>query len=272
MIMQPIKQRIRQSRTLAQAKVDVMHRAKEINAYALAGLRGWKSPETKFVLLAQPRTGSQLLTDLLNSHPDVFCDGEIFWRVYINRLLWPQLFLRGRSVANGKRVYGFSLKTAHLAQHHLDPQRFLDGLHQDGWKVIYLYRENLLRQAVSWCIAMHRNKWSDTEAIPGQVKWVVDTQTILQQIELREREHLDEQRILREIPCLTLTYEAALARTEQHQPALDQVFDYLGLDSVPANTRLVKTAAADMAGFIVNYDEVVHVISQSRYARFLDDC
>lgn len=266
-----IKRRIRQSNRLTKVRLDITHRTKEANAYAFAGLRGWNSPETKFVILAQPRTGSQLLTDLLNSHPDIFCDGEIFWREHINRLLWPQLFLRGRSVSNREKTYGFSLKIAHLPQHHLDPQNFLDGLHQGGWKFIYLTRENLLRQAISWSIAMHRNKWSDTKETHQKFKVVLDTETILQQINLRERERLEEQRILQEMPYLALTYEEGLLRAEQHQNALDKVFDYLGLNSVPVKTRLFRTTSDEMTNFISNYDEVVHFISQTKYARFLED-
>ncbi len=34
--------------------------------------------ETRFVILTQARTGSTRLTELLRSHPAIFCDGEIF--------------------------------------------------------------------------------------------------------------------------------------------------------------------------------------------------
>ena len=36
-----------------------------------------KAGQIRFVLFGQGRTGSKLLVELLHSHPDIHCDGEV---------------------------------------------------------------------------------------------------------------------------------------------------------------------------------------------------
>ena len=42
----------------------------------------WGDQDYKpFIILSRSRTGSNLLVSLLNSHPQIFCEGEIFGRL-----------------------------------------------------------------------------------------------------------------------------------------------------------------------------------------------
>lgn len=72
---------------------------------------------THFVILAAPRTGSNLLCTLLNSHPQILCHHEIFN---------PQ----GVFTAQGYHDDGLSVKS--LRQRDENPMRFLDRVWQTG--------------------------------------------------------------------------------------------------------------------------------------------
>lgn len=67
-------------------------------------------PETNFCVIAQPRTGSNHLCGLLNSHPQIVCHYELFnrWRIY--------------SLFEERNSY------LHLAKRQLRPVRFLEDL------------------------------------------------------------------------------------------------------------------------------------------------
>jgi len=59
---------------------------------------------------------------------------------------------------NNKSVYGFHVKIYQLTDDHLmlDPARFLKQLCSSGWIILYLKRNNVLRQAVSNELAFKR--------------------------------------------------------------------------------------------------------------------
>lgn len=124
----------------------------------------------RFIVLSQPRTGSTLLAQSLNSHPAARCFGEIFnTKVsFIHYQQWgydqhsaddkalraraPAEFLRERIFPprlEGVRAVGFKLM-------YEDPQAF-DGLTEllrddVGLHVLHLRRRNLLRVLVSYKI------------------------------------------------------------------------------------------------------------------------
>ena len=66
---------------------------------------------TRFVILAAPRTGSNLLCTLLNSHPQVLCHHEVF---------------NPGGVFTALDYHGDGLHVDALAQRDADPLAFLD--------------------------------------------------------------------------------------------------------------------------------------------------
>ena len=82
---------------------------------------------------------------------------------------------------------------------------------------------------------------------------------------------MKEKKIIEALPHITIAYERDLLSAEQHQATADKIFDYLGLASVAVKTKCVRTSSDNLADFIENYEEVVNVISQTKYAKFLHD-
>jgi len=129
-----------------------------------------------FVIVCQPRTGSYHLASLLDSAPDLRCEGEVFkagahelspalrdalpaaWQPVAARDADPMGFLgslRGLSEAGG-RALGFKLFVAHLqGRAALRP----GVLQNPGWRKLFLWRDPLSSYA-SLCRARQTDIWT----------------------------------------------------------------------------------------------------------------
>lgn len=245
--------------------------ARELYVYAHLVGRRRDAALTRFVLFAQGRTGGELLRSLINSHPDIRCDGE---EVLAHRVAWPRAFVEGRCVLSKARVYGIKVKIYQLTANQglRDPRRFMLDLRDRGWRVIYLKRSNTLRQAISGLVAEQKGVWHHTTTEPlnlGKVR--IDPEELLQKTKEREELLLEEQRVLNGLPHLTVTYEDDLLRAERHQDTLDRAFQYLEVRPAPVATQYVRVTPSRLSELVANYDEVAAVLKRTQFARFLVD-
>ena len=252
--------------------------------------RALRSPSSrdkpKFILLAGYRSGSTLLADLLNCHPAIFCDGEIFLKFckrhsYFRfsrpfaKLLSPLLYIKGCvDFSQSNTWYGFDLKISQLETVHFEPlhgalHEQLSDLHRNNWHIIYLRRDNLYRQAVSNLLARSRNHWRANE--PAILSLVyIEPRDLLNELIWFEKQAVLERNALQYLPHLTLLYERDLKQAGNHQAAADKAFSYLGLESFPVQTSLHRTTADSLADNIQNHDEIVRFIGQTKYAHYLE--
>lgn len=228
---------------------------------------------SKFIILLQGRSGSQLLGDLINSHPDIYCEPEIVgWKK------WPTLFdlkayIRYKRLERKEPVFGFRFKLRHITEVQEDNiSYFLQNLHRRGWKIIYLKRENRFRQEISSLIGNQQNKWQYTTVDPlvGQ-QFHIDCDKLLQSIQDREKFAAQEKAIVKKVPHLALIYERDLLNPDQHQETLNKVFNFIGVTSSSISTSLVKISPKNLADIISNYEEVTSFIGQTQYAYLLKD-
>ena len=266
-IWQPIRGNLRAVRPLRAA----VRRGRVMRTYLLAMRPGWRMPRTKFVIFAQGRTGSDLLASLLTSHPQVFCDGEIL----DTRVLLPMTFVKGRCAASTSDAYGYKLKIYHLTetQHMRDAGPFLAQMHAEAWRIIYLTRRNVLRQALSWFVAERRARYQHRVSDgPMQLERItVDCDAVLRRMEERLQYLSEEKQVLATLPHIRVVYEDHLLDRERHQATLDMIFGYLGLRSAPVRTDLIKITPPRLSDFVENYADVQRVVAMSGYARFLSD-
>ncbi|EDN66513.1 conserved hypothetical protein [Beggiatoa sp. PS] len=240
--------------------------------YSAALLKNPKEPNKKFVMFFRPRAGSTLLCDLMNSHPDVCCDWEIFGAGRVGKVSFPKLYLKGRYAIAEKNVYGFKVNIKQIRDQKFEAQTFFSDFDQQGWKIIYIRRENSLRQAVSFLIAEHRSEWigKPNNTLTGKVP--VNPEELVSKIGRIEQAVQKEVELLAPYSTLNVIYENDLLNAVQQQITLDKVFDFLGIDSVPIKTKMAKTAASsNLSDIIENYEEVERVISQTPYAHFLEE-
>ncbi len=235
-----------------------------------------KTPGNKFVMYTRGRTGSTVLTELLNCHPEIFCDVEIFNYIYCRtRIRFPQQYIKScskRASIYGKDVYGFKVKIAQLRIEHKykNYDKILSDLSEDGWKFIHLKRVNFLRHKLSSLIAtetkiFHLRNGDTSE----QRKITVDFGTILEGITYGEEVERTEEENLRNIPHIKVIYETDILDNSKHQETADKCFKYLGLKSFPVTTDLKRITTDKLQDMILNYDEIERKLKGTRFEKYL---
>jgi hypothetical protein len=212
--------------------------------------------------------------DLLNSSPEIHCDGEILrYKVPL-----PKLYARACSMKSKKSIYGFKVKLIHLTadQKLKNPEQFMADMHEQGWKIIYLKRTNVLRQEVSLQMTFHRKTLGHRQAWghkvsdkPLKVKVPLDCGNLIQRLERREKFLQNEEKILKGLSHITLTYEGDLLHAENHQRTTDKLFDYLATPRVPVATQWAKSGKSELSTIIENYEEVSQTLAGTKYADLL---
>lgn len=250
-------------------QLEMEQKGREILAYLRAVLKRNNLPEQKFAIFGQGRTGSELLLSLIDCHPEIHCEGEM-----LNKKVWfPYLYLQGRMAKYPNFVYGCKVRTDQLLfDQGIDPVKFTIGLQENGWKIVYISRQNLLRQNISLLIGLARQKWHDTADKPfSDRKIQIDSQELIKYLKLSDLYLEKEREIIGNLPHVNVTYEQDLFNSDRHQPTLDRVFDYLGLSSVPVKTKYVKTSAnKKLSDSIENYAEIAAALEKTKYAQFLE--
>jgi LPS sulfotransferase NodH len=228
-----------------------------------------QAPPVRFFIFGQGRSGSTLLVDLLNSSSEVYCEGEILER----SVPFPAAYVRARSTVSPKPIYGFKVKIYQLTsdQGLRDPRRFLDVLHRDGWKVIYLWRANVLRQAMSNVIAERRQLYQITNGQPSPAieRMAVDVDLLMRRMQGRTRFLRDEADVLRDFPHVAVQYERDLLDSSAHQRTLDRLFDFLSTPRVPVSTRLARINDRRLSELVSNFDEVRARLGGTEYEGLL---
>jgi LPS sulfotransferase NodH len=247
----------------------------EIFSYLLALFKKTKEPDSKFIIFSKGRTGSNLLRTLLNSHPEIVCEGDIFLRLYV-RILSLKLYIKGRIAKNPTNVYGFQLKLTQLERQKIDAKQFLSYLHENGWKIIYLSRKNLFRRIISAKVANSRHQWLYHDSKSGSdystsFKIHLDGEKLLTSLEKAEISELKDKALLEQLPYLEIFYEDDLLKAEQHQKTADKIFDFLGVQSASIETNMVRTPYQNLAEVIENYDEIAALLSKTKYAHYLEE-
>lgn len=235
--------------------------------HALPSLR--TGPKTKFVVFAQGKTGSTLLVDLLNSSPDVHCDDEILY----HPVPLPRTYVLAHSRRANKPIYGFKVKVYQLErEQRRDAHRFLHDLHARDWKIIYLRRNNLLRQILSNKIRQQRGTpyYQPGHEVLRIERLTVDAADLIARLKYRQEQLQHEERALDGLPHLCVTYEDDLIGAENHQRTLDRLFDHLGAQRTVVKTKLGRINTLPLSELIANYDEVARHLSRAGFGSFLE--
>lgn len=245
-------------------------RSLEINNYIQAIFRGANFPAQKFLIYGQGRTGSELLCSLLDANPDIQCDTEIFF----HHIFLPKLLIKGKCNSCPKKAYGFKVKIYQLLDiQKKDPRQFLIDFLDDRGKIIYLKRQNLLRQGISLITARQRKQFhikSKNQAVKKE-KINIDCDLLLAQMRDREAYDDTDAKVLEGLPYIPIVYEDDLLKEENHQATVDKICEYLKITPTPVQTKFRKLTPENLSDLIANYDEVLQAVSSTKYAHFLEE-
>jgi len=228
-------------------------------------------PATRFFVLSQKRSGSTLFGDLLDSHPAVVCQGEIFGAP----LRFPYLRIQNQAqqaAADGATAYGFKILTQQVLAFPRDRGfKLVDTLVRHDWRVIHLAREDHLRMVLS---AMHAEgrQWHHRSS-DGEFAYqplAVDPAEVLARLVDVQKVMDGERDYLHHIPHLNLSYEKDLENGHDHQRTADRVFSWLGLPAATVTTDLTKLAPRTLEKTVANLPELRRHLARTPYARFVD--
>jgi LPS sulfotransferase NodH len=262
---------------------NVWARTLSARMYALALGERWLKPPVRFVIVTAGRTGSDLLADLLNSHPDVVCESEILYQ----RRLLPERYVAGRAARAGllgARAYGFKLASGHGGHQPRAGSpptwptpamkardRLLDQMAEDGAHVIFLRRNNHLAQAVSLMLAEQtRWHWRRDEGATFAPA-TLDVVHLLALTYFFEDTDNYLASMVAPLPHVRLVYEEDLIDAEAQQATVDLVCSHLGLPKAPASSDLVRLTPRRLEETIANFAEVEALFGRTRFGRYLHE-
>jgi LPS sulfotransferase NodH len=226
-----------------------------------------------FVVVAQERTGSTLLSTLLSYHPRVLMDMDVFFTPET----WPSSRQTGRRVFSRRPVRGFKFKGGHapLRDSARDARESLLEQQETGLRIVRLQRHDLLRQAISSYMVGARNglhAWkrrsSNQTQRPSQI--AVDVDDVFGRMEYFDRLTRFQDDMLSDVPHLALSYEENLLDAAHHQSTANQIFDHLGLARHPVETQLRKLTPNTLSDVVANVDELAERLHGTPYASFME--
>lgn len=236
-----------------------------------------KNNQTRFLIFGQGRSGSALLKELLNSHPNISCDGELFNKdtLYIpNKYLleaaqyFPLPYIIYRQLIHRNRVYGFTLFIHHVKR----IGRRIKYLSDRNWKIVYIRRVDTLHQSFSNIVAQETAIWhrrKDEEKEIPEFQLTISKERLFHQLRVRERWLEKERKVLDGLPFFEVVYEDMLKDNTCWQETMQHVFGFLGVDNAPVSSGLLKSYPKPYADIVTNYEELVKSVKNSPYSYML---
>ena len=254
-------------------KVILIRVSQNLN-YVLIGKFKTDNKHQKICLFAQGRTGSSLLVDLLNSHPQLTFEGELLnpnFKVgtsrYRDAKILPLSFLEGK-FQKSKSHFGFKVKIYQLDQQYFvsNTAAFIHQLAKNNWKIIYLWRANHFEHAMSNIVAtenqlFHLKKKHNLSRIHVDINEL--NRIMNERIEFRKR----ELGILENIPHFELEYKSDLLTIDQNK--LRDLCSHLGIEDIKLSSELRKIVDKSYEELIENYEEVKSFLTANNWQHYL---
>ncbi len=259
------------------------------------------------VIFTNGRSGSNFLVDALNQHPHVCNYGEVLgnympsmklhrwfryggWTVesYLDFIsesrLHFELAQRYSSRARRKRgdaerdkawenmhTLGFKDLGIRFSQHDLDDYL----LRRPDVRIINLYRENILRRAISLLALTETGQVLQRKGQPPVLRrFRADPDDVLSLMAIMERETERQMILIGQIPdqrVYTVSYEELFASGEATRRHLRGMFEHLGVAPIHIMTRHERVLAPDLSQSVTNFADVARAVEATRYAMFLFD-
>jgi LPS sulfotransferase NodH len=245
---------------------------------------------TKFIVFTTPRTGSTLLVKSLDTHPEIFCAGEIFllggtsfhrecsfrfWKLPLPKkmiyvLNFPNMWMNLKSflnrfftAKNGEQAKGFKLmhfQTAYLPG-------MIDYIKNNDVKVILLLRENLLKNTLSDLRArqtgVYHNSGKGAEKLP---RFRVD----LELLGKKMAEINDINKQLEQATASMNRLKVAYEDFDNWDATISKILNFLNVKDIPLTPVSKKLNPDKLEDMMENYDEMKNWLQQKNYAHFLD--
>jgi LPS sulfotransferase NodH len=253
---------------------DALERSKLLLARARAvAASPLPAPDAMFVIVCLPRTGSELLVDLLDSHPAIRCESELLRDPMRN----AASYLRGRAAIarrRGERAWGAKIVYHQLSwypERYGTPAAFLGRLDRAGFRIISLARRNPIEQAMSALQAIQDDRYHYRAEDPGGgARLVVAPEALISMLWTLEEQETARRRALDGIDAFEVVYEDDLEDGARQQSTVDRIATWLGLERAPVASTLERRTLPRLADRLDDYPAVARALAATRYGRFLE--
>jgi LPS sulfotransferase NodH len=222
--------------------------------------------KSNFVIFAEPRTGSGVLTSALNKQKDIWCSKELFMREGIKvKLIDPLAMCKSANIANllkflgdnpdmwdtirdknfkeylkifsdcvDKKIFGYKFFEKHFRS-FLHRKYYLDFLKENDTKIIVLTRNNILLQYISFRTArsLHQFKTQPKDELrtlyqlnPIHVDYKQYSKYRKELKQINQQKELDV--MAWGLPAIHIKYEQFTG--EQYSECFANIFSFLNLD------------------------------------------
>ena len=240
-----------------------------------------------FCIVSMPRTGSNYFCDLLNSHPQIICDKEVFNRTQVyaetyeneklSKIAWaatlfarqaaPLIFLdhviaKSEQQWPGSFAYGFKLFPYHS-------RRVLDYVcRKPKFQVIYLTRKNKLLQYASDRLARQTKVWNTVSSANKQaddVKVQFDLNDFIQFVEWHRKYESKFNVRVKGKPFLSIDYADI-------DNSISAVLNFIGVTSTPElSSKLTKQSPNCWQQRFANPERVASALRNTEWEPMLSE-
>lgn len=224
----------------------------------------------RFVVLSRSRTGSNMLLSFLNSHPNVYAEGEIFGR------LNGRNYTKMLAAAFGKQPRDIKARGFKIFYYHpIDDTKsniWNDLVDMNNLHVVHLKRRNILRTLLSRKIAETNDVWltadsgSKNSVSPKQVFFTVKELT--EGFEQTRQWEKNGDDMFRDHNILSIYYEDLVCDANSN---FNKLTDFLGVEYVQPQTNLKRQNPERICDLISNYEELRVAFAGTEWEAFFEE-
>jgi hypothetical protein len=166
-------------------------------------------------------------------------------------------------------IYGFKL----FHFHHKNSGSIVKKLYRQGWKVIHIERNNILKQTFSGIIGTQTQKYirRDDASSPDQIYQIAFDEVIY---DLNRRKVLlaNEFEILSDIAdYCSVIYEDDLRDPKNWDATMGRIFQFIGIEPVVVKSSILITDPRPDSERIENFDEIIRGLNETGYSKVVED-
>jgi hypothetical protein len=213
-----------------------------------------------FAIMSMGRTGSTLLVDLLGSHPQIECRGEL-----INPMMGmfkdhPGLplreFLDGHAYQTTRPIRGFKMPVNWILYY----PGILEEFRRDAYRIVRLRRDDALEHFLSVKLAKRNANWGSDRSYDVE-RVTIPPWEWLNFVGMRHALEDAMDRFCAGLETLRVTYEEILQETTHAA-----ILEFLGADRRTLTTTTVRGRTRPTPEVVENYDALVRFFAASPYA------
>ncbi len=253
---------------------------------------------SRFIVISKQRSGTGFLETLLNTHPNIFCTGELllldrgdsFPKIWLEALRKEDKYILYKYASKLFRDYFGKFFASHSEKHvgfdiKYDQMNTIANLtellNEFDVKIVHLIRRNYLKTYLSLLVNIEKQKRGrkahDLKKY-DPIKVRVNTDERLhRELTSRKREiEYFSEFLPKHFETMTLFYEDFFDKSEEAQTMkpeiLSSIFEFLGEDEQMFDlaSPIRKTNPSRIEDIVTNYDELVVSLKGTEFASLLD--